>query len=120
MAGWIGGGALCVGGLAMIIGGAAGGGDEEWYGYKVEETANWPLIGTGLIFTLGGPAFTWGCLRISSKIDKQASQFSVQSAPVFQQDFQLKNGTSLSPSINMMKDNTRRNTTLGIGLAYNF
>ncbi len=120
MAGWICGGVLCAGGLAMTIGGATGEGKEVWNGSVYDELANWPLLGIGLGTILGGSALTWGCLYKASKINKQVSPMSVHSAPVFQQNFYLKNGTSLSPSINMMKDNTRRNTTLGIGLSYNF
>ena len=74
----------------------------------------------GPILVVGGIITTTSCLVRAKNLKKKASPFSVSSAPLFQQDFKLKNGTTLSPSLDILKDNTQRNTTFGVGLTYNF
>lgn len=113
-AGFIAGPVLVAGGLLMTITGSS----KEWYGNS-SHLENPGLLAGGVVLLAGGIATTSGCLIRANKIKKNA-QNTVQSIPVFQQDFHLKNGTSLSPSINILKDNTRRNATLGVGLTYNF
>ena len=110
--GWI------VGGSMFAIGGAltiAGGAD------LFDSDAGFLLgCSAGPILVVGGIITTTSCLVRAKNLKKKASPFSVSSAPLFQQDFKLKNGTSLSPSLDILKDNTQRNTTFGVGLTYNF
>lgn len=110
--GWI------VGGSMFAIGGAltiAGGAD------LFDSDAGFLLgCSAGPILVVGGIITTTSCLVRAKNLKKKASPFSVSSAPLFQQDFKLKNGTTLSPSLDILKDNTLRNTTFGVGLTYNF
>lgn len=111
IAGWVVGPTLVVSGIILTIVGATNGGVK-----KYDAACLFPGIGA----IPGGIAVTTACIVRANNLKKQASQLSVQSAPIFQQEFHLKNGTSLSPGINMLKDYTHRNMTLGLGLTYNF
>lgn len=115
IAGWATGGVMVATGLSLLAGGiineACNGSDDFLF------IAGMPI---GIPFMAASFIPTTACLVKANKIKKKEAQLSVQSAPVFQQEFHLKNGSILSPSINMLKDNTRHNQTLGFGLAYNF
>ena len=106
-AGWISGGIMLAAGA--LITGCFDSFDDEIYGLTVG-----PLLMGGGIIT------TTACLVRAKNLKKKASRLSVSSAPLYQQDFKLKNGTILSPSLDILKDNTQRNTTFGVGLTYNF
>lgn len=110
--GWIVGGSMfAIGGALTIAGGA-----------DLFDSDAGLLLGcsAGPILVVGGIITTTSCLVRAKNLKKKASPFSVSSAPLFQQDFKLKNGTTLSPSLDILKDNTQRNTTFGVGLTYNF
>lgn len=118
-AGWVIGGVLVAGGIVLVaLGPTIDDYDTEYYSY--DAPTDWLLTVHGIVFIAGGVATTSACLVRAGKLKKQASQLSVQTAPLYQHDFTLKNGTSLSAGVDMLKDNTRRNATLGIGLSYNF
>ena len=51
---------------------------------------------------------------------KKESLYSVQSAPIYQQEFKVGKNDRLMVGVDMLKDNTRRNQTLGLGASYNF
>lgn len=106
-AGWISGGIMLAAGA--LITGCFDSFDDEIYGLTVG-----PLLMGGGIIT------TTACLVRAKNLKKKASRLPVASAPLYQQDFKLKNGTTLSPSLDILKDNTQRNTTFGVGLTYNF
>lgn len=106
-AGWISGGIMLAAGA--LITGCFDSFDDEIYALTVG-----PLLMGGGIIT------TTACLVRAKNLKKKASRLSVSSAPLYQQDFKLKNGTTLSPSLDILKDNTQRNTTFGVGLTYNF
>ncbi len=108
-AGWITGSAMVAGGVLMIVASLT-----DYY------KANDALLYAGIGIAGCGLITSSACLIRAHNLNKKASQYSVQSAPIYQQEFHLKNGTTLSPSINMLKDNTRHNPTLGLGLTYNF
>ena len=110
--GWIVGGSMfAIGGALTIAGGTV----------FLDSDASFLLaISAGPILVVGGIITTTSCLVRAKNLKKKASPFSVSSAPLFQQDFKLKNGTTLSPSLDILKDNTQRNTTFGVGLTYNF
>ena len=79
------------------------------------------LVTAGTLVLVGGLATGAGCIIRAHNLRKKAnSQYSVQTAPLYQHDFTLKNGTSFSAGVDMLKDNTRHNPTLGVGLTYNF
>ena len=113
-AGWTTGGVLFLGGIGAIVGSLptyfdSKNNDYLGMGFGIGA----PLIGVGAVITTA-------CVVRANNLKKQASKYSVQSASIFQQEFHFKNGTTLSSSIDIVKDNTRNNSTLGVGLTYNF
>lgn len=113
IAGWVTGCAMVAGGGLMIVASVT-------FAQERGRYCNHALLFPGIGIAGGGLITSSACLIRAHNLNKKASQYSVQSAPIYQQEFHLKNGTTLSPSINMLKDNTRHNPTLGLGLTYNF
>ena len=132
--GWIGGGTLVAVGTIMIGVGISNGysGEKAYtstYTYEgktyshyfpgVSGFTDWGLIAPGMVALAGGIATTTGCLVKAHKLMQQ-SPYSVNASPLYRQEFRLKNGASLATGVDFLKDNTRHNPTLGIGLSYNF
>jgi hypothetical protein len=116
--GWIVGGACLGTGVVLIATGAFGITSEF---HKKHRAADYALVSTGSILAAGGIATAAGCLLKANKLQKlMQTQYSVHSAPLYQQDFHLKNGASLSTSMDLLGDNNLSHSTLGIGLSYNF
>ena len=115
IAGLVTGSALATAGLITLIKGKF-----DWYDEKDHawESSEGMMI-VGAVIFISGATVTSSCLIKAHNIKKK-SQYSVQNLPLYQHDFTLKNGTSLSAGVDMLKDHTRRNATLGIGLSYNF
>lgn len=108
IAGWTIGGVLFVGGGVVLGFTHALKYDDD---YIVPFSSGFPLIAAGIA--------TWsGCYFRARKLERQ-SRYSVQSAPVFQQEFNVGNDR-LVVGLDMLKDNTMKNQTLGMGLTYNF
>lgn len=108
-AGWWTGSLLCACGAFLTAGGVTSNEDDGLWAFA-----------TGLSVFAGGVATTTACVVRAHKIKKENSKYVMQTASLCQHDFTLKNGTSLSPSINLLKDNTRQSPTLGFGLCYTF
>lgn len=66
-----------------------------------------------------GAAWWAGFYYSAKRIEKQSS-FSVQSSPIYQQEFEIGKNDRLMVGVDMLKDNTRKNQTLGLGVSYNF
>ncbi len=99
--GWIGGAAIAGAGIVCA---------SIWP--DSEDLAPWiALIG-------GGVVFTTTFLLIANHQKKKIQRF--ESSVIYQYDFKLSNGSSLSAGIDMIKDNSFRKQTLGLGLRYNF
>lgn len=114
--GWIGGGACMTAGIALLITGRL------MYYVHCDGATDWRIAGPGIPLLIGGAALTTGCLIKAHNIKKQMQQlqYSVHSAPLYHQEFKLKNGASLATGIDFLGDNTNRHPALGIGLNYNF
>lgn len=70
---------------------------------------------------VAGTAWWAGFYYTAKHIEKRESMlYSVQSAPIYQQEFNVGKNERLIVGIDMLKDNTRRNQTLGLGVSYNF
>lgn len=76
-------------------------------------------LGVGFSSIAAGIATWSGCCFRARKLESR-SRYSVQSAPVFQQEFNVGNNDRLVVGLDMLKDNTMKNQTLGMGLTYNF
>lgn len=79
----------------------------------------------------GSPAYTipiglvagaawWAGFYYSAKRIEKQSLFSVQSSPIYQQGFNIGKNDHLMVGVDLLKDNTHRNKTLGLGISYNF
>lgn len=112
IAGWTVGGVLFVGGVVAFGFMHA---DCDFYG-----DYHWHAIPLGVGFSsIAAGIATWsGCYFRARKLERR-SRYSVQSAPVFQQEFNVGNDR-LVVGLDMLKDNTMKNQTLGMGLTYNF
>ena len=85
---------------------------------NIDEGTAIALASFGAIAFTGGVVTGAACLVRAKKINR--TLYAVSSASLYQQEFRLNNGTTLTPSFDLLKDNSRRNTTFGIGLTYNF
>jgi len=104
--GWIGGGALLVGGGLITGTGIGGGAYNEWLII--------PGIATAAVGLIGGTI----CLISAHNIKKKARR--IQGLALYEKEFKFKNGTALNPSINLLRDQARNTQSIGIGLRYNF
>ena len=119
LAGWITGSAMAAGGIALFFYGLANDDGEPFTYHKGNIGGGAQFTIPGLICFAGGVATTTACLIRAHNIKKNAG-LALQSAPVFQHDFAFSNGTTLSTSIDMLKDSRLKSQTLGIGLRYSF
>lgn len=117
IAGWTVGGVLFVGGVVAFGCKHALCVYEEYtdryyfHDHAIPYSIGFSSIAAGIV--------TWsGCYFRARKLERQ-SRYSVQSAPVFQQEFNVGNDR-LVVGLDMLKDNTMKNQTLGMGLTYNF
>lgn len=99
---WIGGAILATGGVITFL---AGGGVSENN-----------IVGAGL--GIGAVAWTTTFLLLSNHEKKKASRFD--SLSIYQHDFNLPNGFSLSVGLDMINDHLVGEKTLGLGMRYNF
>lgn len=76
-------------------------------------------LGIGFSSIAAGIATWSGCYFRARKLERR-SRYSVQSASVFQQEFNVGNNDRLVVGLDILKDNTMKNQTLGMGLTYNF
>lgn len=72
--------------------------------------------------TAGLTAGTTWCALFNKKAKSIESQskYSVFSAPIYQQEFKVGKSDRLMVGVDVLKDNTRSNHTLGFGVSYNF
>lgn len=110
IAGWTVGGVLFVGGVVAF---RHMHDDCDYYGHYHAIP-----LGIGISSIAAGIATWSGCCLRARKLERR-SRYSVQSAPVFQQEFNVGNDR-LVVGLDMLKDNTMKNQTLGMGLTYNF
>lgn len=108
------------GGLLFIAGGVLTISSIERYdnGHGSQFGSNPELLIPGCI-CLGAAIIGGGtCLILSHNYQKQADL--INSCALIQQDVSFKNGSSLALSVDMLKDNSIKTSTLGMGLKYNF
>ncbi len=115
-ASWIVGGTLVVGG-AVIAACCKAKSDKTGYTYD-HECYN-ALLGTGIPMIPAGIAVWAGCYFRAKNIEKKV-MLSVESSPVFQQEFNVGKNERLMVGVDMLNDNTMKHQTVGMGLRYNF
>lgn len=106
--GWGGGVFLSVVGAVSFLTGSFCGDNE-----------NWGLVASGAVMMAGGITMAAVC-NIRAQQIKKKTLYSVQSTPVWQNDFRLKNGAALSTGVHSLHDNVSLRPAVGLGLAYNF
>lgn len=112
------GGTIVAGGILMTSLGLAYG---KLYFYDRPGEWEYPgLLGAGIAAIPVGAAFTAACLIKSNKIKKAYNK--IQNFALYQQDFNFKNGSSITSSVDMLKytDKGFNTQTIGLGLSYNF
>lgn len=100
-----------VGGI-LFVGGVVA------FGFMHADCDIYMPLGIGFSSIAAGIATWSGCYFRARKLERR-SRYSVQSAPVLQQEFNVGNDR-LVVGLDMLKDNTMKNQTLGMGLTYNF
>jgi len=105
--GWIGGGALLVGGVFICYAGM----EPDGADINFVSIAG---IATAALGAIGGTI----CLISAHNIKKKARR--IQGLSLYEKEFKFKNGTTLSPSVDLLRDQTRNTQSVGIGLRYNF
>lgn len=75
-------------------------------------------IGHGAICMGVGVVGAATCFILAHNNQKIAKK--IQAISLYQQDFKFKNGSSLTPSFDLLKDQALNHQTIGIGLHYNF
>lgn len=106
--GWIGGiAAVGLGALLIKIGTNA----------DHDETAVKYYISGGIL-AIGGITWTTVCLNKAHKYATKADW--LQTSNIWQNEIKLKDGSSLTAGVDVLKDRKFNNQTIGIGLSYNF
>lgn len=96
-------------GILAIINTSNGPDDSDTY--DEEMAAGGALCVIGTIATATG-------FIVAHNYQKKAKQ--LQALSLYQQEFKFKNGTSLNPSVDLLKDQALNYQTIGLGLRYNF
>lgn len=99
---WIGGAVLVTAGAIVFLS---------------DDVSETNIIGAGL--AIGGIVWTSSFLAIANKY-KPYNQSFLSSAPIFQKNLQIYNGSFLSLGADLLRDNTLGQNTIGLGLRYNF
>lgn len=68
---------------------------------------------------VAGVAWWSGFYYSAKHIEKQSAYF-VQSSTIYQQEFKVGKNDHLMVGVDMIKDNSYKNQTLGLGISYNF
>lgn len=93
---------------------------EEWYNsYNSWTEWNVPMAACGAVLTGGAIATTTICLTRAKRLQRR-ELLTVGSAPLLQNEFTLRNGTRLTPSLNALTASHTRSQAIGLGLTYNF
>lgn len=112
--GWTLGGLMMATGAGCVIGSVV---SPQFSVYNIVEDYLGSFVGGFVIFA-GGAAITTGCVVRANKLKR--SLYDVNNSALYRQDFKLKNGSSIATGVDILQDNTLKNSTLGIGLSYNF
>lgn len=88
------------------------------YGMFCEEDTAIPIVTVGTIIGATGVVIFPLYLTKAHKLSNQAKLLTT--APVYQHEFNLGNGKSLCAGVDVIRDRQYKQTTLGVGLQYNF
>lgn len=116
MIGWLGGIAMVGAGVAcyFVYTGSKQSKTKDDYWYEKD----WALPAS--VFLIGGGAACTTLFLIKANKVKKMIDRDITSFPVIQYDFKLSESSSLVTGIDLLKDNSTQQQTLGFGLRYNF
>lgn len=107
-AAWTTGSIFLAGGIIFIgCGAACAGGD-------------WALLGPGIAFIGVSLTTTPILLARAAHYRRIAEKYSVNSAPIFEKEIKLRNGSRLCPAVDMLSSHVQKKPSLGLGLRYSF
>ena len=86
--------------------------------YGGNEKIRYTMIPCGTIIAAAGGTVLYVFLTKAHKISKQYQSFTT--APIYQHEFNLGNGKSLYAGVDVIRARQYKQTTLGLGLQYNF
>ena len=108
---WTGGILLSViGGVGLVMGIAK----IPEKGYGIGHSDCYVPLGIGIISCAGG------VILIKNAINNQKKIKKLTETTLFKQEYKLNNGTILTPSINILRDQAHNYQTIGFGLRYDF
>lgn len=110
--GWIGGGVLAAGGIAVIAMGIS----EQSPHSDVDYVG--PCCGIGVGCIVLGAGVTTLCLIKANKEKKKLD--ALQTSSIYRYDIPFSNGSSLSVGADLLNDRITNQKTIGLGLNYNF
>lgn len=115
---WVGGSIIAVGTCVLLACCSEIAEDSKDSRGHVDGATNWLLSGAAGI---GCGAAWWACFYFPAKhIERKMAMLSIQSSPVFQQEFKVGKNDRLMVGVDILKDNMYKNRTLGLGFSYNF
>ena len=92
-------------------------GEEEGYHYSYYD---WALGGPGLVLIGISVTMTPILLKKAANYRRIAEKYSVNSAPIFEKEITLRNGSRLCPAVDMLSSQVQKKPSLGLGLRYSF
>ncbi|MDE7165996.1 MAG: hypothetical protein K2O17_03095 [Bacteroidaceae bacterium] len=114
IAGWVVGSACVITGT--VISACCHIRDDYNYGYYTEQGL---FLGIG-IPTIAAGCGIWATCYFRAKNIKKKAMLSVESSPVFQQEFNVGKNERLMVGVDILNDNTMKHQTVGMGIRYNF
>lgn len=125
--GWVGGGIMVGTGLALMVAGIANidavDSDKKYSygGYKYSSNDLYiTYLASGGACVAVGAAWTTVFLVCAHRFERQNEEMSLNTVPVIQHEFALKNGRALTAGVDYLSDRKMHDRTVGLGLRYRF
>ena len=112
-AAWTTGGICLLGGIILVGCGPT----EDAYGASYY---GWEVGGPGLVLIGISVTMTPILLKKAANYRRIAEKYSVNSAPIFEKEITLRNGSRLCPAVDMLSSQVQKKPSLGLGLRYSF
>lgn len=114
--GYIGGGLLVAGGIVLAL--AVDELDKSDIQGNSKKSSGVAVAGGVAMMAVGVIGGTWLVLNATHKL-KQSESY-VSAFPIFKSDLNIGKNDRLMVGVDLLKDNTNKNQTLGLGVSYNF
>lgn len=123
--GWVGGGLMVGTGLALMVAGIANIDSKDYTysygGYKYSTSDLYiTYLASGAGCVAAGAVWTTVFLVCAHRFERQNEEMSLNSVPVLQHEFALKNGSAFTAGVDYLSDRKMHDRTVGLGLRYRF